>query len=302
MAKRLTDTEIWEQDWFIDLPNKYKLFWCYIKDKCDNAGIWRPNKSLVQRIIGEPLNLDEFLQFVNLGDKRRIDILPSGRWFLREFFVFQYGDKFSATSQVHKGALKQLLANGVHIKDLLGIESGKLKDIDFQQLKEIAYDKDIDRLNVAYGNPSKRVKDKDKNKDNYGSGNNEVSNSKSELEGNVSKSGGSINFSVSGIGKLQVAVAPCEGWQMEELKVFLIHSENEFQTIAMRKPELKKAENFQMMLQDYVGMIQEQGDYKDAKEYRRHFSNCLNKPNNRFAYTLKNGANINSTGMPKIHL
>ena len=42
MAKRFTDTEIWEQDWFIDLPNKYKLLWNYIKDKCDNVGIWRP--------------------------------------------------------------------------------------------------------------------------------------------------------------------------------------------------------------------------------------------------------------------
>jgi hypothetical protein len=110
MAKRFTDTEIWEQDWYIDLPTKYKLTWNYIKDKCDNCGIWRPNKSLLQRIIGEPVNLEEFLTFVNV-EKGRITVLPTGRWFLRDFFIFQYGDKFSPTSQIHKGAIKQLVAN-----------------------------------------------------------------------------------------------------------------------------------------------------------------------------------------------
>ena len=101
MAKRLTDTEIWEQDWYIDLPNKYKLMWNYIKDRCDNSGIWRPNKSLLQRIIGEPINFNEFIEFVNI-DKKRIIVLPSGRWFVKDFFIFQYGEKFSPESPVHK--------------------------------------------------------------------------------------------------------------------------------------------------------------------------------------------------------
>ena len=90
--------------------------------------------------------------------------MPSGRWFIKEFFVFQYGDKFSPTSQVHKGALKTLVQNGVHIKEVLTDGIGNLQVIDIQQLKEIAYSKDIDTLNIAYGNPSKRVKDKDKDK------------------------------------------------------------------------------------------------------------------------------------------
>jgi hypothetical protein len=164
MAKRFHDTEIWEQDWFSELPNKYKLFWFYIKDRCDNAGFWRPNKSNFQKIIGEPINLDDFIVFINV-DKDRIKILPSGRWFIKEFFVFQYGDKFSPTSQVHKGALKTLLQNGIHLSEIFKEGIGNLKNIDIQELKEIAYSKDIDTLNIAYGNPSKRVKDKDKDKD-----------------------------------------------------------------------------------------------------------------------------------------
>ncbi len=160
MGKRLHDTDIWEQDWYIDLPSKYKLFWGYIKDKCDNVGIWRPNKSMAQRIIGEPINLDEFLTFINIG-KDRISVLPTGRWFIKDFFIFQYGDKFSPTSQVHKGALKALLQNGIHPNQILSGSIGKLETLDIQQLKEIAYAKDINILNESYGNPSRRVIDKD---------------------------------------------------------------------------------------------------------------------------------------------
>jgi hypothetical protein len=164
MAKRFTDTEIWEQDWYIDLPTKYKLTWNYIKDKCDNCGIWRPNKSLLQRIIGEPVNLEEFLTFVNV-EKGRITVLPTGRWFLRDFFIFQYGDKFSPTSQIHKGAIKQLVANGVHPKEILGKSIGEIQNYDLEEVKEIAYSKDINILLIAYHNPYQRVKDKVKDKD-----------------------------------------------------------------------------------------------------------------------------------------
>lgn len=164
MAKRFTDTEIWEQDWFIDLPNKYKLLWNYIKDKCDNVGIWRPNKSILQKIVGEPINLDEFLSFVNL-EKERLKVLPSGRWWIKDFFVFQYGNRFSPESNVHKGALKALVQNGIHIREIFQDGIGNLKDIDFQELRTIAYAKDIKTLSVAYGNPIERVKDKDKEQD-----------------------------------------------------------------------------------------------------------------------------------------
>lgn len=158
MGKRLTDTEIWDQDWFVDLPTKYKLFWNYIKDKCDNAGFWRPNRVVAQRIIGEPINIEEFLKFINV-DKVRIMVLPTGRWFLRDYFIFQYGEVFSPTSLVHKGALKTLLANGVHPGEILNGGIGKLKDIDIQQLKEIAYARGTERLQIAYGKTTEGTKE-----------------------------------------------------------------------------------------------------------------------------------------------
>lgn len=160
MAKRFTDTDIWDQDWFIELPSKYKLFWNYIKDKCDNAGIWRPNKVVAQRIIGEQINVQEFFDFVN-SDKKRIVELPSGRWFLKDYFLFQYGDTFSPTSKVHLGALRTLVANGIHIHELLGDGAGNLHLLSLQQVKQIAYSKDIKSLKEAFDNPINSTKEKE---------------------------------------------------------------------------------------------------------------------------------------------
>jgi len=164
MAKRFTDTDMWDQDWYIELPNKYKLLWNYIKDKCDNVGVWRPNKSILQKILAEPLNLNEFLSFVN-SDKERIREMPSGRWWVKDFFIFQYGNKFSPTSPVHKGALKSLLQNGIHPREILGLEIGNLQNVDFEELTSIAYDKSYGKLLEGYGKPTERVKEKEKDKD-----------------------------------------------------------------------------------------------------------------------------------------
>lgn len=166
MAKRFTDTDIWEQDWFVSLPNKYKMFWFYIKDKCDDCGVWRPNKEMFQRIITEPINLNEFLVFVNTDEKHRILVLDNGRWFLRDYFFFQYGDNFNPHSPVHRGVLKRLVTHGIHVSEINKVHIGKLVNADIQTLREIAYQYPKDTLVVEYGYPINRVKDKDKDKDN----------------------------------------------------------------------------------------------------------------------------------------
>lgn len=162
MAKRMHDTEIWDQDWFIDLPNKYKLLFNFIKDKCDDCGVWRPNKSLIQKIIGEPVTLEDFLTFVNNGDKERIMVLPNGRWFLKEFFIFQYGNKFNPQSPVHRGFLKRLLSHSIHLNQIPKIVCYKLQNADLEQLNEIAYQYPNDSLLLSYGYPINRAKDKNK--------------------------------------------------------------------------------------------------------------------------------------------
>jgi hypothetical protein len=89
MAKRDTDTEIWNEDWFIDLEGPYQLFWFYVKDCCDHSGFWRPNFKRFEQISGHRINQEKFLELVNSG-KQRIIVLDTGKWFLVHYISFHY--------------------------------------------------------------------------------------------------------------------------------------------------------------------------------------------------------------------
>ena len=90
MAKRFTDTAIWDEDWFIALPKDYRELWFYIKDKCDHAGIWRPNIATFNKLFDCSAEGKKALELFN-KDKERIIIIKGGRWFLPQFIPFQYG-------------------------------------------------------------------------------------------------------------------------------------------------------------------------------------------------------------------
>lgn len=86
--KRFTETTKWDDPWFMDLPMKYKLFWLYICDRCDNAGAWQPNIRLAIAQIGESLELIEVLRVFD----GRIQQLGDGKLFITKFIPFQYGN------------------------------------------------------------------------------------------------------------------------------------------------------------------------------------------------------------------
>lgn len=86
MAKRFTDTDIWDKEWFISLAPKYKCLVRYIYDRCDVAGIWHTNFMLASFCIGEAISESDLSIF---GD--RITKLPDGNFFLPDFCNFQYG-------------------------------------------------------------------------------------------------------------------------------------------------------------------------------------------------------------------
>jgi hypothetical protein len=96
MAKRFTDTNKWKDTWFQDLPNKYKLFWIYLLDECDAAGLWKPNMRLAQFQIGEPFEEVELRRV--FAD--RIQITEEGYWYIPKFVDFQYG-QLSDKSKPH---------------------------------------------------------------------------------------------------------------------------------------------------------------------------------------------------------
>ncbi len=73
MPKRFVDTDIWEKEWFMSCTPTEKCLVKYVRDKCDLAGIWKPNFTLATYVIGSKvdeemlLNIDNGNQFAMGG-------------------------------------------------------------------------------------------------------------------------------------------------------------------------------------------------------------------------------------------
>lgn len=142
MAKRFTSTDIWKEDWFLELPQEYMLAWFYIKDNCNHAGIWKPNKRQLEFITRTQIDLNIFLSLLN-NEKERVVVLDGGSWYLLDFISFQYGNTLNENNRVHASITKELNAY-------------KIDTCNFE-VKERSF--------RPQDNPNQGVKDKDKVKD-----------------------------------------------------------------------------------------------------------------------------------------
>jgi hypothetical protein len=106
MAKRFTDTAIWHDEWFRNLPTKYKELWRYLYENCDIAGSWKINlPHLHFSLPGELFTLADMLEAFNI-DKERIILFDNNkRLFIAGFIKFQYGD-LSTKCGPHLGVMK----------------------------------------------------------------------------------------------------------------------------------------------------------------------------------------------------
>lgn len=110
MARRMTDTGKWDDEWFMNLSSPAKLLWFYLCDSCDHAGIWKVNRRLAEFKIGGAIPWDSAL--AELGG--RIQVLGNNeRWFIRKFVDFQYGTTLSEKNNVHASVLKALRLHGI---------------------------------------------------------------------------------------------------------------------------------------------------------------------------------------------
>lgn len=117
--KRFTDTGKWSDPWFQDLPAKFKLFWEYICDNCNAAGVWKVNMRLAGFQIGETFDEAETLR-VFIG---RIEDLGDGKWWILKFCGFQYGT-LSLQCKQHQHVLDILNGLGLASRVDVGQESG----------------------------------------------------------------------------------------------------------------------------------------------------------------------------------
>ena len=137
MANRFTDSRKWDDPWFRKLPCKYKVFFIFLIDKCNHAGIWKVDFESASFHIGETLDKDEVIKIMN---GRIIELKE--KWFIPKFIDFQYQvsvENLNPGNRVHQSVLSLLTKEGL-IKGLVSPFQG-CKDKDYNKDK----DKDKDR-------------------------------------------------------------------------------------------------------------------------------------------------------------
>lgn len=149
MAKRFTDTDKWNDEWFMELDPVLKCFWIYLCDKCDHAGVWKVNFKQASFSIGAIIDKQSALNAFG----ERVWVLSVEKWFIQKFILFQYPTGLSETNKAHIGVFKSLSSNKIDSSPFLA--PLKLLDSPFlaphrgakekEQEKDMELDKDLEK-------------------------------------------------------------------------------------------------------------------------------------------------------------
>jgi hypothetical protein len=150
MAQRFTDTQKWEDEWFTELSNDYKVVWMYLLDTCDNAGIWKQNVKLLNFSCNTKITIDELAETF----KGRITKIDTDKWIINKFCIFQYGPAFlTSGNKAVISAIKKLVITGCIDVNTNGTYTPK-----------ILFDNSIDTLSIPYQSTTDSIKDKEQDK------------------------------------------------------------------------------------------------------------------------------------------
>jgi len=106
--KRFTATEKWDDPWFRKLKPVAKLFWEYVRDKCDNAGVIDLDEEAASFHIGMKVVWKE----LQPSFEGRIVRLPNKKLLIVGFLEFQYG-KLSQACKPHQRVIELLIKHGL---------------------------------------------------------------------------------------------------------------------------------------------------------------------------------------------
>ena len=150
MPKRYTDTDKWKKIWFRKLKNDHKVFWMYVLDQCDHAGIWEVDFELASYFcngIKESEIRDTFVkQYHEFDDGKR--------WFIKDFIEFQYRG-LDESNRVHNSVITILKRHGLYKVLISFLHEAKDKDIYKEQLKD--QDKDKEKGKNSKKNQLKKI-------------------------------------------------------------------------------------------------------------------------------------------------
>lgn len=146
MAKRYSDSRKWQKAWFRHLSKSEKLYWIFILDHCDHAGIWEVDFEFVSIFIED---LDESM-IRDKFSKQYVEFSGGKRWFIKDFIDFQYGE-LNDNNRVHKSVIQILKKYNLYKRLKRAVDGPKDKDEDTDQVKDEVKDKKSDQLKVIYG-------------------------------------------------------------------------------------------------------------------------------------------------------
>ena len=138
MAKRFTDSDKWKKRWFRKLNNNEKVFWMYLLDQCDHAGIWEVDFELASYFCGKFFPH----QIMNTFSKQFIEFDNGKRWFIKDFIEFQYG-RLNEKNRAHLSAIQRLkkfnllkYLDGAYKPLISPLQGAKDKDKDKDKVKD----------------------------------------------------------------------------------------------------------------------------------------------------------------------
>jgi hypothetical protein len=150
--KRLTDTGKWNKKWWRSLPAAYKLFWMYVCDVCDHAGVWEVDMEAAMLYVGEVLDEHRALELFDT----RVQKVDNGKhWWLTGFVHFQYGD-MKDNNKMYKPVVKVLEKYGLNVNNH-GASMGDVSGIDGGIIKVIVKDK-VTKDNTLIDNNTINIK------------------------------------------------------------------------------------------------------------------------------------------------
>ena len=137
MPKRYTDTDKWKKIWFRKLKNDHKVFWMYVLDQCDHAGIWEVDFELASYFCNGIKETEIRETFV----KQYHEFDDGKRWFIKDFIEFQYRG-LDESNRVHNSVINILKRHGLFKGLIRPLYEPKAKDKDKEQAKDQEKDKE----------------------------------------------------------------------------------------------------------------------------------------------------------------
>ena len=140
----MTDCDKWKKPFIKSLTPHLKLFWLFILDDCDHAGVWHVDIEVAELRLGIKINKTEALKA--FGEK--VFVINGGNmWFIPDFITFQYGE-LTVKNKMYK-PVSSILKKYNLMGHLSPINGGKEKEEDKVKDKEIDEQKAFEYLRRA---------------------------------------------------------------------------------------------------------------------------------------------------------